>query len=86
MKKKNKKNIPQVQVGKAWWFDHEIKPPKTSTATKVVVIESERGWGQRIDSERWFDSREAAEAFCKDYNKDNTAPVAPDWYMVARIA
>jgi hypothetical protein len=52
---------------------------------KVVIIESERGWGQRIDEVKEFDDRAAAEAFVKDYNKENNLPSAPDWYMYARI-
>jgi len=53
---------------------------------KVYIIESERGWGQRIDETKEFDTEEAAIAFCKDYNKDNTADSAPDWYMKAVLA
>lgn len=50
---------------------------------KVVIIESERGWGQKVDSVEYFRKKENADAFVQNYNKDNTADVAPDWYMVA---
>jgi hypothetical protein len=66
-----------------WWADHEVKKPKA--VTTVQIIESERGWGQKVDATHYFDDREAAEAFCKDYNKDNKPGPAPDWYMIARI-
>jgi len=51
---------------------------------KVEIIESERGWGQKIDEIRVFATREEADAFVKDYNnKYNNEPQVPDWYMVA---
>ena len=50
---------------------------------KVIIIESERGWGQRIDETKYFDSKKEAEEFCKEYNKDNNLPYVPDWYMKA---
>lgn len=50
---------------------------------KVVVIESERGWGQRVDEVRYYNQVENADAYVADFNKDNTADVAPDWYMGA---
>jgi len=51
----------------------------------VQIIESERGWGARVDEVKEFPTREAAETFCKDYNKSNNLDVVPDWYMFARI-
>ena len=52
----------------------------------VEIIESEKGWGQRIDEVIPFETREAAEIYCKTYNnKYNTAEEVPDWYMYARI-
>jgi viroplasmin and RNaseH domain-containing protein len=51
----------------------------------VDIIESERGWGQRVDETKTFPSREAAEKFCREYNKDNNKATVPDWYMYARI-
>jgi len=51
---------------------------------KVTIIESERGWGQRIDEEKLFDTKAEADAFVKKFNAQNTATEVPDWYMVAR--
>ena len=53
---------------------------------KVVIIESERGWGQRIDEVKEFDTREQAEDFVEEFNADNTEDTVPDWYMYARIS
>jgi hypothetical protein len=53
--------------------------------TKVVIIESERGWGQRIDEIKEFDDRKAAEEYVADFNKDNNKDVVPEWYMYAYI-
>ena len=50
----------------------------------VDIIESESGWGQKLDEIKYFDSEPAALGFCKDYNKDNTATSTPEWYMVAQ--
>ena len=49
----------------------------------VNIIESERGWGRTIDEVKEFDDIETARKFIRDYNKQNTAPTAPDWYMQA---
>ena len=56
---------------------------------KVYMIESERGWGQRVDEVKEFGTREEAETFCRTYNSKHNPPVAdtapaPDWYMFAR--
>lgn len=53
---------------------------------KVEIIESERGWGQKLDHVKYFSTKEKADKFCKDYNKQNDKDVVPDWYMYARIA
>ena len=50
---------------------------------KVTIIESERGWGQRINSVETFDTFEKAKEFQKKFNKPNDKDIAPDWYMVA---
>lgn len=50
---------------------------------EVCIIESERGWGQRVDEVRHFDSKKEADDFVKDYNKENNLSVVPDWYMYA---
>lgn len=38
---------------------------------KVVVIESERGWGQKVDEVRTFDTYEEASAFRDKINSHN---------------
>ena len=50
---------------------------------KVNIIESERGWGQRIDDTKFFDDYDEAVDWVKDYNKDNNQTIVPDWYMYA---
>jgi hypothetical protein len=58
----------------------EIQIPK---AYRVDIIESERGWGRKIDETKYFDNEEEARQFCKDYNSKNPDGPAPDWYMQA---
>jgi hypothetical protein len=52
---------------------------------KVEIIESERGWGQKVDSTKEFPNREKAVEFCEKYNAQNNLPEVPEWYMYARI-
>ena len=54
----------------------------TNLKYRVYLMESERGWGQ----ERWtedYDTYEEALQRIQSVNAENTAPVAPDWYMCA---
>lgn len=60
-----------------------LKTPKTETT--VHVIESERGWGQKIDEVRIFPSLEEAEAYVTEFNSRNTKDTVPDWYMRAEV-
>ena len=57
--------------------------------TKVLVIETERGWGSKVDEVKQFDTYEKAEEFVKEYNSYNTKKEVPDWYwywyMYAKI-
>ena len=49
---------------------------------RIKLVESERGWGQ----EEWtedYDTYEEAKERIRSVNAKNTAPAAPDWYMVA---
>lgn len=51
---------------------------------KVVMIESERGWGQKIDEVIYFDNEAEAKKYVEDYNKEyNNQKFVPDWYIVA---
>lgn len=56
-----------------------------SKKPRVEIIESERGWGQKVDDVLEFDTLEEAKDFIKDYNKDNNLSIIPDWYMYARF-
>ncbi len=59
---------------------------KRSTKTRVLMIESEAGWGQRVDEIKTFPSRAKAVAFAEAYNRrHNTAPTAPSWYVKAEV-
>lgn len=49
----------------------------------VDIIESERGWGQKVDETLEFDTEEEAKEYCRKYNSKNTEASAPDWYMRA---
>lgn len=55
--------------------------------TSVQIIESEAGWGQRVDQTLKFDSYEEAEKYVREYNTKHN-PVrnfTPDWYMYAHL-
>jgi len=49
----------------------------------VYIIESERGWGQKVDEKKFFESYKDAEAFVLKFNSQNDKPTVPDWYMYA---
>ena len=53
---------------------------------RVEVIESERGWGQKVEDVLYFDTQSEAEKWVKEYNSKNDSIDVPDWYMYARIA
>lgn len=49
----------------------------------VNLIESERGWGSKIDEQYIFPTEELAIECAKLYNeKYNTGTTTPDWYMM----
>lgn len=54
---------------------------------KVLIIESEAGWGQKVDEVKEFPTQEAAVAFVKEYNNKYNPPMAqtPGWYMYAKL-
>lgn len=52
-------------------------------AHRVDIIESERGWGQKIDETIYFDNEPEAREYVRQYNRRNTAKEVPDWYMYA---
>jgi len=52
----------------------------------VHIMESERGWGQRVDQVKEFDTQEEADLYVENFNKQNTSNTVPDWYMFALTA
>lgn len=55
---------------------------------KVAIIESERGWGRKVDEIKTFENHEDALKFQQEFNAPNVADFAktgrvPDWYMQA---
>jgi hypothetical protein len=51
---------------------------------KVDIIESERGWGQKVDETKEFgEDFSAAKKFRDNYNAKNNEDTVPDWYMYA---
>jgi hypothetical protein len=50
----------------------------------AVIIESERGWGQRVDEVKEFDTEKERDDFIREFNSHNNLPSAPDWYMMAQ--
>jgi hypothetical protein len=53
------------------------------SAYQVDLVEYERGWGSKIEEVLYFDNEAEALEYCKQFNSKNTAPTAPDWYMIA---
>lgn len=62
---------------------HKGEIKNVSQRHKVEIIESERGWGQKIDEVKYFDTKENALSFCKEFNASNDKDCVPDWYMRA---
>lgn len=50
---------------------------------RVFIIESERGWGQRVDSKKDFFDAESAFRFVHEFNSKNTSTAVTDCYMFA---
>ena len=50
---------------------------------RVDIIESERGWGQKVEDTKFFDNETEAKKFVNDFNNENTKTKTPDWYMYA---
>ena len=53
----------------------------------VEIVESESGWGQKVDSTVEFGTQQEADDYCREYNQKHNPPnqQAPTWYMYARI-
>lgn len=55
------------------------------TVYVVHEIESERGWGSKVEDEYHFDTPDEAKEWADAYNKKFNPPgPAPDWYMYAK--
>ena len=52
-------------------------------ALKVVIIESERGWGQKIDEILYFHDIQNAADFVCEHNAKNNKSIVPDIYWLA---
>ncbi len=62
---------------------------ETGPRYRVVIIESERGWGSKVDETIDFDNEPEAVEYSNNYNKTHNPDMGkggfvPDWYMVAR--
>lgn len=55
------------------------------TAYRVNIIESEIGWGQKIDEVKYFDKELEAKKFVEDFNSANDKIHVPDWYTYAEF-
>ena len=60
--------MPELNLGETW---------------KVVIIESERGWGQKVVEAKFFDNQKDAAAFVSEFNSENIEEHVPYWYMYA---
>lgn len=49
----------------------------------VNIIESEAGWGQRVDEVKKFNSASKAYEFVEEFNSKNNKETVPEWYMYA---
>ena len=78
-KKRNTRSLESKKSKKS-----ETRSPKPKMV-KVNIIESERGWGQKIDEVKEFATMELAEAFVTEFNSRNTEHAVPDWYMRAEV-
>lgn len=53
----------------------------TFIAIKIPVVESEAGWGRKIDDYMVSLNHEDAEAYRLEFNAKNTETSTPSWYM-----
>ena len=51
---------------------------------RVEIIESERGWGQKVDEVKLCDDAQEAIDWVKEFNSKNNEDEVPAWYMFAR--
>jgi hypothetical protein len=53
----------------------------SNLAFKIPVIESESGWGRKLDDWMVCLSIEDTIKFKEEFNSKNTSTTTPDWYM-----
>ena len=53
----------------------------SNIAFKIPVIESESGWGRKLDDWMVCLSTEDTIKFKEEFNSENTSTSTPDWYM-----
>jgi hypothetical protein len=68
----------------------ELKMPRIEkpVAYLVEIVESERGWGSKVEEQIYFDNELEARLYSKVYNDKHNPPLpegapVPDWYMMA---
>jgi len=83
--KNYKSKHPQSNVSFEEWKTIAFGSLQIEPQVEVEIIESERGWGSKVDEVKKFYTKEEALAFIEDYNSVNDEPVTPDWYMYARL-
>lgn len=77
-------NLLRQGSGLMW---DQIKDCIDSTSTKnweVALVESERGWGSKIDEYKYFETEKQANEFVKEFNSKNDKDYVPDWFMYAK--
>lgn len=80
-KSKKKNHIMKKVYWDCWLAACEACAPKV----KVEIVESERGWGQKVLETKEFTTKEEAKKFVDDYNSRNRETKVPDYYIAARI-
>lgn len=50
---------------------------------RVDIIESERGYGQKLLESKYFKTYDLASEYINKFNSKNTESKVPDWYMYA---
>ncbi len=63
----------------------EKKAAPVKKPWKVDVIESERGWGSKVDETHEFETKELADKFMLETNAKNNLPYTPDIYWYATL-
>jgi hypothetical protein len=73
-------SVMAAQQPKKWWDRCQVR----SGGIVVEIVESERDWGQRVDSVQHFSTTRAAQAFVDGFNK--ATDFSCDRYTVARLS